>query len=91
MAHFCSLTNQVYLNYADKETLDNDDKKQLMKAFRLLNDFMKEIICDEDNHFQIILIEHADESYWKDLDYFHTVAEFSKSKDGGLVPKYIYK
>lgn len=66
-------------------------KKQLMKAFRLLNDFMKEIICDEDNHFQIILIEHADESYWKDLDYFHTVAEFSKSKDGGLVPKYIYK
>ena len=35
--------------------------------------------------------EHADESYWKDLDYFHTVAEFSKSKDGGLVPKYIYK
>ena len=52
---------------------------------------MKEIICDEDNHFQIILIEHADESYWKDLDYFHTVAEFSKSKDGGLVPKYIYK
>lgn len=77
--------------YADKETLDNDDKKRLMKAFRLLNDFMKEIICDEDNHFQIILIEHADESYWKDLDYFHTVAEFSKSKDGGLVPKYIYK
>lgn len=77
--------------YADKGTLDNDDKKQLMKAFRLLNDFMKEIICNENSHFQIILIEHADESYWKDLDSFHTVVEFSKSKNGGLVPKYIYE
>lgn len=77
--------------YADKGTLDNDDKKQLMKAFRLLNDFMKEIVCDENSHFQIILIEHADESYWKDLDYFHTVAKFSKSENGGLVPKYIYE
>ena len=77
--------------YADKGTLDNDDKKQLMKAFRLLNDFMKEIVCNENSHFQIILIEHADESYWKDLDSFHTVVEFSKSKNGGLVPKYIYE
>lgn len=77
--------------YADKEILENDDKKQLMKAFRLLNDFMKEIVCDENNHFQIILIEHADESYWKDLEYFQTVAKFSKSKNGGLVPKYIYE
>lgn len=77
--------------YADKDTLDNDDKKQLTKAFCLLNDFMKEIIVDENGHFQIILIEHADESYWKNLDFFHTVAKFSKSDDGGLIPKYIYE
>lgn len=77
--------------YADKNTLDNDDKKQLIKAFGLLNDFMKDIVCGESNHFQIILIEHADESYWKDLEYFHTAAKFSKSENGGLIPKYIYE
>lgn len=73
--------------YADKGTLDNDDKKQLTKAFCLLNDFMKEIVLDEEGHFQIILIEHADESYWENLEFFHTVAIFSKSENGGLIPK----
>lgn len=77
--------------YADKGTLDNDDKKQLTKAFCLLNDFMKEIILDEEGHFQIILIEHADESYWKNLEHFHTVAKFSKTENGGLIPKNIYE
>ena len=77
--------------YADKNTLDNDDKKQLLKAFRLLNDFMREIIDDKGGHFQMILIEHADKSYWEKLEYFHTVVEFSKSEKGGLIPKYIYE
>lgn len=77
--------------YADKGTLDNDDRKQLTKAFCLLNDFMKEIVLNEDGHFQIILIEHADESYWKNLVFFHTVAKFSKSENGGLIPKNIYE
>lgn len=77
--------------YADKNALENDDKKQLIKAFGLLNDFMKDIIDGEKNHFQIILIEHADESYWEDLEYFHTAAKFSKSENGGLIPNYIYE
>lgn len=77
--------------YADKNTLDSDDKKQLTKAFRLLNDFMKEVVGNEENHFQIILIEHADETYWSDLEYFHTAKRFKKSEIGGLVPKYIYE
>lgn len=77
--------------YADKGTLDNDDKKQLRKAFCLINDFMKEIIVDEKGHFQIILIEHADESYWDNLEFFHTVEKFSKSVNGGLIPKHIYE
>ena len=71
--------------------LNNDDKKQLMKAFRLLNEFMEEIIGKQNRSFQIILIEHADESYWKDLEYFHTIAKFSKIDQGGLIPKYIYE
>lgn len=77
--------------YADKSMLNNDDKKQLMKAFRLLNEFMEEIIGNLNRSFQMILIEHADESYWKDLEYFHTTAKFSKIDQGGLIPKYIYE
>ena len=77
--------------YADKNALENDDKKQLIKAFGLLNDFMKDIIDGEKNHFQIILIEHADESYWEDLEYFHTAANFSKTENGGLIPNDIYE
>lgn len=77
--------------YADKNVLDDDDKKQLMRAFRLLNDFMNEIVEKLGKTFQIILIEHADESYWKDLDFFHTAGKFYKSEDGGLIPKYIYE
>ena len=77
--------------YADKGTLDNDDKKQLIKAFRLLNEFMEEIIRNQNRSFQMILIEHADESYWKELEYFHTTATFSKIAQGGLIPKYIYE
>lgn len=77
--------------YADKSMLNNDDKKQLMKAFRLLNEFMEEIIGKQNRSFQMILIEHADESYWKDLEYFHTTAKFSKIDQGGLIPKYIYE
>ena len=71
--------------------LNNDDKKQLMKAFRLLNEFMEEIIGNQNRIFQMILIEHTDESYWKDLEYFHTTAKFSKIDQGGLIPKYIYE
>ena len=85
------LRRSIIPYYADKNTLENDDKKQLIKAFGLINDFMKDIIDGEKNNFQIILIEHADESYWEDLEYFHTAAKFSKSDNGGLIPNYIYE
>lgn len=77
--------------YADKDILNNDDRRQLTKAFRLLNDFMNEMIGELGEHFQIILIEHADESYWKNLEFYHTARKFSKTENGGLVPKYIYE
>lgn len=77
--------------YADRARLDNDDKKQLKKALCLLNDFMMDVVNHEDKHFQIILIEHAEESYWEGLEFFHTVAVFSKAENGGLIPKHIYE
>lgn len=78
--------------YADKQILDSDDKIQLMKAFEMLDYFIDRITGPLFNkHFQIILIEHADKSYWKDLKHFHTTHSFIKEKEGGLIPQYIYR
>lgn len=78
--------------YGDKQTLNNNDKEQLIKAFKMLNHFIERMThSDFQRHFQIILIEHAEESYWKDLNHFHTSAVFEKEKNGGLIPKYVYE
>lgn len=51
---------------------------------------MHYVIKDKKEEFQIILIEHAPESYWTGknmLEYFTTKATFT---DGNaLIPKYI--
>ena len=58
----------------------------------MLNHFIERMThSDFQRHFQIILIEHAEESYWKDLNHFHTSAVFEKEKNGGLIPKYVYE
>lgn len=76
--------------YADKQVLDSDDKIQLSKAFSMLDFFIDRITGFPFNkHFQIILIEHADKSYWKDLKHFHTTRSFIKEETGGLIPQYV--
>lgn len=81
-----------YADNSDGDIKDNDDKKRLGYAFHLINIFMERIIRFIYKHpFQIILIEHADSSYWQDkYQYFETRYEFVKGKDSGLVPEYIY-
>lgn len=81
-----------YADNSDGDIKDNDDKKRLGYAFNLINIFMERIIRFIYKHpFQIILIEHADSSYWQDkYQYFETRYEFVKGKDSGLVPEYIY-
>lgn len=77
--------------YADKQVLDSDDKLQLLKAFGMLNFFIERMTGPLfGKNFQIILIEHADKSYWKDLKHFHTTRSFIKEENGGLIPQYIY-
>lgn len=78
--------------YGDKPVLNNNDKEQLMKAFKMLDYFIERMThSDFQRHFQIILIEHAEETYWKDLKHFHTTATFEKERNGGLIPKYVYE
>ena len=43
----------------------------------------------EDKGFQIILVEHADPEYWKDLKYFETRYVFTVDRDYGLIPEYV--
>ncbi|MCR5712777.1 MAG: DUF3732 domain-containing protein [Prevotella sp.] len=65
-----------------------DDESKLKEAFRLINSFMSQNV-GEDSGFQIILIEHADPEYWKDLDYFETRYVFTEDRDYGLIPEYV--
>lgn len=78
--------------YGDKQELSNNDREQLMKAFKMLDYFIERMThSDFQRHFQIILIEHAEETYWRNLKYFHTTATFEKERNGGLIPKYVYE
>jgi len=65
-----------------------DDRSRLEEAFRLINSFMGQNV-GEDKGFQIIMVEHADPEYWKDLDYFETRYVFTEDRDYGLIPKYM--
>ena len=79
--------------YADKNTvtvsnngeITNDDREKLKEAFRLTDKFMREMT--RNGHFQIIMIEHAGEEYWKDLETFVTRYEFRNGE--GLIPSRI--
>lgn len=76
--------------YAGSENVKTTDKDKLLDAFKTINNFMHYVIKNKKEEFQIILIEHAPESYWTGknmLEYFTTKATFT---DGNaLIPKYI--
>lgn len=77
--------------YENKDDEKSNDMQKLLDAFRCLNSFMKHMV-ENGEEFQIILIEHADESYWtgeNNLDYFTTRANFDG--DEALVPYKILK
>ena len=80
--------------YADKnerrddaaDHMSNDDQVKLRNAFELTDKFMREMT--KKGQFQIIMIEHAGEEYWEDLDTFVTRYHFTRNE--GLVPSYVF-
>lgn len=66
-----------------------DDETKLKKAFKLLEGFMHQNTNNKDEHFQIILVEHADPTYWEDLKHFETKYIFRIGDDYGLIPEYV--
>ncbi len=73
--------------YADKDVKSNNDKDKLAKAFGLISRFMEKVVEYNGHHFQIILMEHADSSYWLNFKNFETRYKFVDGE--GLVPKRI--
>lgn len=76
--------------YAGSEDVKTTDKDKLLDAFKSINDFMEYVIEEKQEQFQVILIEHAPESYWtgdNHLEYFVTKEQFT---DGNaLIPQYV--
>lgn len=91
--HFLFIDQPSIPYYADKYPeavsnngeMANDDRVKLIEAFRLTDKFMREMT--KKGHFQIIMIEHAGEEYWKDLGTFVTRYEFRNGE--GLIPSRI--
>lgn len=75
--------------YESSDNNKSTDRLKLMDALKVINTFMQEVV-DSGNEFQIILIEHAEESYWtgeNELAHFVTKANFDG--DNALVPFYL--
>ena len=76
--------------YAGSENVKTTDKEKLLDAFAGINRFMKYVIEEKKEQFQIILVEHAPETYWtgeNKLDYFVTRETFTSGN--ALIPKYV--
>lgn len=76
--------------YENKDDAKSNDKNKLLDAFRVINNFMKEMVEKNKEQFQIILIEHADNTYWtgdNNLEYFETRANFDGNE--ALVPYHV--
>ncbi len=73
--------------YSGVETVKTTDEAKLKDAFAAVNTFMRFVIGEKNDEFQVIMIEHAPPSYWSDLEYFKTIEQFV---DGNaLIPKEI--
>ena len=76
--------------YAGSENVKTTDKEKLLDAFTGINRFMKYVTEEKKEQFQIILVEHAPDTYWtgeNKLDYFVTKENFTNGN--ALIPQYV--
>ena len=77
--------------YENSDEDKSNDKAKLLDVFKVINAFMEERIKNG-KEFQIILIEHAEDSYWTGenaLSTFVTRANFDG--DEALVPQQVIR
>lgn len=70
--------------------ISDDDAKKLKDAFSMLNNFITRIHqFGSKKNFQIIMVEHASEDYWANLENFKTNYIFTSGD--GLIPERVCK
>lgn len=73
--------------YESSDNVKSTDRLKLMDTFKVINSFMQEVV-DAGQEFQIILIEHAEESYWTGENALpHFITKVSFDGDNALVPQ----
>ena len=90
VAQFLFIDQPSIPYYAGSEMVKTTDKEKLMDAFQSINNFMKYVVEEKKEQFQIILIEHAPESYWtgeNKMEYFVTKEQFINGN--ALIPQYV--
>ena len=78
--------------YVGNVEVNSNDEEKLKDAFRVINEFMDYVVNVKKKQFQIILVEHAPETYWEGkncLSYFHTCPKFLNGE--ALIPVRIIK
>ena len=89
IANFLFIDQPSVPYYENTDDSKSNDRAKLMDVFRVIDEFVKNRVSNG-NEFQIILIEHAEESYWtgdNKLETFSTRVNFDG--DEALVPKHI--
>ena len=91
IANFLFIDQPSVPYYENTDDTKSNDKAKLMDVFRVIDEFVKYRVSNG-NEFQIILIEHAEESYWTGnhkLETFSTRVNFDGND--ALVPEHIIK
>lgn len=91
IANFLFIDQPSVPYYENTDNTKSNDKAKLMDVFRVIDEFVKKRVSN-DKEFQIILIEHAEETYWtgnNKLETFSTRVNFDG--DDALVPEHIIK
>lgn len=91
IANFLFIDQPSVPYYENTDDTKSNDKAKLIDVFRVIDKFVKNRVSNG-KEFQIILIEHAEESYWTGenvLETFSTRVNFDG--DEALVPNHIIK
>lgn len=77
--------------YENSDEDKSNDKAKLLDVFKVINTFMEERL-KKGNEFQIILIEHAEESYWTGDNALSTfVTRVNFDGEEALVPQQVIR
>ena len=84
--YYNSDANYDYSN-SEYALTNKDDWSKVKNIFSVLDSFIS-IILKEEQHFQIIMLEHVSEKAWEDCENVHLVEVFDGVNNALIPPKY---